>query len=129
MSAPLVIHLHAEGFERAYQALTLACTARALGQPVTVVLAFGALRAFAEERLGEPLPGPDLWVQKRAAALGVAPMREWLKQAAELKVRLCCCETVLAMAGIDREQLAGRIEVVGLVEVVEAQRGAQLLYV
>mgnify|MGYP006992419036 CR=1 FL=1 len=30
------------------------------------------------------------WV--RASAAGVAPLAEWLKQAAELKVRLCCCE-------------------------------------
>ena len=56
MSA-LVIHLHAEGYERAYQALTLALTARAMGQEVTLVLAFGALREWRRPHSPANLPG------------------------------------------------------------------------
>ena len=84
MSTPLVIHLHSEGFERAYQALTLALTAQAMGQEVAIVLAFGALRALAEDRLGEATPGPDLWCARRAEMQGVSSPAKLLAEARAL---------------------------------------------
>lgn len=124
----LVIHLHSEGFERAYQALTLALTARAMGQEVTVVLAFGALRALAEERLGEPLPGPDRWSAQRGENLGAPTVKSLLHDARALGVRLWACETVAALTGAEPEQLQGKVELVGLPQIVAAQRGGQALY-
>jgi peroxiredoxin family protein len=125
----LVIHLHSEGFERAYQALTLAVTARAMNQKVTIVLAFGALRALAEARLGEPLPGPDLWVQRRAGQMGVSTIDRLVADARSLSVELVACETVVQMTGIETEQLAGRASLISLPEIVRRQQGAQVIYV
>jgi predicted peroxiredoxin len=126
---PLLIHLHAEGFERAYQALTLALTARAMGQSATVVLAFGALRALAEDRLGEPLPGPDLWAARRAEHLGVALPARLLAEAREAGVVFWACETVTRLAGVEPEQLEGKAELRGLASIVRLQQQAQVLYV
>jgi peroxiredoxin family protein len=124
----LLIHLHGEGFERAYQALTLALTARALGQEVAVVVAFGALRALAEDRLGEPVPGPDLWASKRAEQLGVAPISRMLADAKTLKVSFLACETVCKLAGVEPEQLEGKAELTGLPRIARLQQQAQVLY-
>src|SRR5690242_5120123 len=109
MSA-LCIHLHSEGFERAYQALTLGLTAKAMGQEVALVLAFGALRALAEDRLGEPLPGPDLWSAKRAENVGAAKVGALLADARQLGVKLWACETVAQIAGVQPDQLEGKLE-------------------
>ncbi|MBS2028328.1 MAG: DsrE family protein [Deltaproteobacteria bacterium] len=125
---PLLIHLHAEGYERAYQALSLAVTARAMSQAVTLVLAFGALRALAEDRLGEPLPGPDLWSAKRAENVGAPTVASLLANARELGVQLWACETVAKTSGVEPEQLEGKLELVGLPQIVRRQQGAQLLY-
>ena len=125
---PLLIHLHAEGYERAYQALTLAVTANAMAQDATIVFAFGALRAFAEDRLGEPLPGPDLWSAKRAENFGATTVASLLASARELGVQLWACETVAKTSGVEPEQIEGKLELVGLPQIVRKQQGAQLLY-
>jgi peroxiredoxin family protein len=125
---PLLIHLHAEGFERAYQALTLALTARAMGQEVSVVFAFGALRALAEDRLGEPLPGTDLWSSQRAASLGVITPKRLLEEARAAGVTLWACETVVQIAGIDPEDLVGKAELTGLATILRQQQRGQVLY-
>lgn len=124
----LLIHLHSEGFERAYQALTLGVTARAMGQEVTLVLAFGALRALAEDRLGEPTPGPDLWSARRGEQHGAPTVQRLLSDARELGLKLWACETVAKISGIDPEQLEGKAELVGLPQIVRAQQQAQVLY-
>jgi len=126
--SPLVIHLEREGFESAYQALTFALTARAMGQDVAIVLAFGALRALAEDRLGEPLPGPDRWTATRAGQIGTASLASMLADARALDVKLWACETVARMAGVDPEQLAGKAELVGLPQIIKHQQNAQVLY-
>ena len=51
MSGPLVVLLHRSGWADRYQAVTLAVTAAALGEPVTVALFFDALRLWTEGRL------------------------------------------------------------------------------
>jgi peroxiredoxin family protein len=125
---PLLIHLHSEGFERAYQALTLGLTARAMGQEVTLVLAFGALRALAEDRLGEPLPGPDRWSATRAENVGAAKVASLLGDARELGMQFWACETVAQITGVEREQLAGKLELVGLPQITKRQQTAQVFY-
>ena len=126
---PLVIHLHSEGFERAYQALTLALTARAMGQEVTLVLAFGALRALAEDRLGDPLPGPDRWSAQRGENLATPTVQSLLQDARALGVQLWACETVALLTGTDPEQLQGKVETVGLPQIIKRQQAGQVLYI
>ena len=125
---PLVIHLHSEGYERAYQALTLALTSKALGQPVTVVVAFGALRALSEDRLGEPLPGPDLWCARRSEQVGTLPVTKLLAEARALGVAFVACETVVKLSGVDEELLEGRAELTSLVDIVRVQQRGQVIY-
>ncbi len=125
---PLLVHLHSEGFERAYQALTLALTARAMGQEVGINFAFGALRARAEERLGEPVPGPDLGAAPRAGNLGAALPARLLSEARAAGVTLWACETVVQLTGVDPEDLAGKVELTGLATLVRMQQRGQVLY-
>lgn len=125
---PLLVHLHSEGFERAYQALTLALTARAMGQEVAIAFAFGALRALAEDRLGEPLPGPDLWAAQRAASIGAALPSRLLSEARAAGVAFYACETVTQLAGVDAEDLTGKVELTGLASLVRRQQRGQVLY-
>jgi len=124
----LVIHLHGEGFERAYQALTLAASARSAGQAVAVVLAFGALRALAEDRLGDPMPGPDLWTAKRAELRGAPPIAQLLASARALGVAFWASDAVADMTGVDPDQLTGKVARVSLPQIVERQQQAQVLY-
>jgi predicted peroxiredoxin len=125
---PLLVHLHSEGFERAYQALTLALTARAMGQEVGINFAFGALRALAEDRLGEAVPGPDLWASQRAATLGAALPARLLNEARAAGVTFWACETVVQLTGVDPDDLAGKVELTGLATLVRMQQRGQVLY-
>jgi peroxiredoxin family protein len=95
MARPLVIFLSGAGWEARYQAATLAVTAAALGDPVTVALAFEPLRLWAGGRFDEGAPGT-------AAAARVASLRDTLEEARrELGLRLVACETAVRLAGLD----------------------------
>jgi predicted peroxiredoxin len=106
----------------------LALTARAMNQKVSLVLAFGALRALAEGRLGEPLPGPDLWVQRRSLQMGVVSIERLVADAQSMGIEFLACETVVQMAGIELEQLQGKAALVSLPDIIRRQQGAQILY-
>lgn len=124
----LLIHLHSEGFERAYQALTLGLAARAQGQHVALVLAFGALRALAEDRLGEPLPGPDLWSARRAEQHGLTGVQKLLDDARAQELHFLAERGVAMASGLDDEQLQGKLELVDLARIANLQRDAQVIY-
>ena len=100
-----------------------------MGQEVTLVFWFGALRALAEDRFGDPLPGPDNWSAQRGQNLGVPSCRKLLEEVRALGPTLWACETVAKMAGVDVDDLAGKVEVVGLPQIMlRQQQSAQVLY-
>ncbi len=96
-ASPLVIFLHGGSWADRYQAVTLAVTAAALGDAVTVALFFEALRAWAQGRFDEGAP-PE------AAAARAAPLRETLEEARrELGLEVVACDTAVRLAGLDPE--------------------------
>jgi len=94
-SRPLVVFLSGAGWSCRYQAVTLAVTAAALGDAVTVALAFEPLVALVEGRFDEGAPAG-------ASAAKVPPLTETLAEARrELGLRLVACETAVRLAGLD----------------------------
>jgi peroxiredoxin family protein len=92
---PAVIFLSSPSWEARYQAATLAVTAAALGDAVTVALAFEPLRLWVAGRFDEGAP-------PTAAAARVAPLRATLDEARRaLGLRVVACETLVRLAGLD----------------------------
>lgn len=95
MGSPLVVFLHRADWEDRYQAVTLAVTAAAHGEPVTVALFFEPLRLWVAGRFDEGAP-PE------AAAARVTSLREALEEARrELGLRVVACETAVRLAGLE----------------------------
>jgi peroxiredoxin family protein len=95
MPRPLVIFLSGASWEARYQATMLAATAAALGDAVTVALAFEPLRLWASGRFDEGAP-------PAAAAAGVLSLRDTLEEVRrELGLRLVACETAVRLVGLE----------------------------
>ncbi|HTN54266.1 MAG TPA: hypothetical protein VML50_17785 [Anaeromyxobacter sp.] len=93
MAAPLVIFLSHGTWADRYQATTLAVTAAAFGDPVTLALFFEPLRLWAAGRFDEGAP-PE------AAAARVGSLREMLEEARrDLGLRVVACDTAVRLAG------------------------------
>jgi peroxiredoxin family protein len=104
VSGSLVVLLHRGAWEDRYQAVTLAITAAALGEPVVVALFFEPLRLWAADRFDEGAP-PE------AAAARVAPLRATLEEARrELGVEVVACDTAVRLAGLDPAALTGVLD-------------------
>jgi peroxiredoxin family protein len=105
MQGPVVVLLHGGTWEDRYQAVSVAVTAAAYGDPVTVALFFAPLRLWLEERFDEGAPA-------EAGPARVASLRQTLEEARrDLGVRVVACDTALRLAGLqpaaDRPQLDG----------------------
>jgi peroxiredoxin family protein len=104
VSGRLVVLLHRSAWPDRYQATTLAVTAAALGEPVTVALFFDALRLWVDGRFDEG-PPPE------AAGARVTSLREALEEARrELGLEVVACETAVRLAGLDPAALGGAID-------------------
>jgi peroxiredoxin family protein len=100
----LVVLLHRSGWPDRYQAVTLAATAAALGERVTVALFFDALRAWVEGRFDEGAP-PE------AAGARIASLADTLQEARrELGVEVVACETAVRLAGLEPGALGGAVD-------------------
>jgi peroxiredoxin family protein len=100
----LLVLLHRAGWPDRYQAVTLAVTAAALGERVTVALFFDALRAWVDGRFDDGAP-PE------AARARVAPLRETLDEARrELGLEVVACDTAVRLAGLDPAALGGAVD-------------------
>jgi peroxiredoxin family protein len=95
VSGRLVVLLHRASWADRYQAVTLAVTAAAMGDAVTVALFFEPLRLWVEGRFDEGTPA-------EAGAARVAPLRETLDEARrELGLEVVACDTAVRLAGLD----------------------------
>jgi peroxiredoxin family protein len=95
VSRPVVVFLSGAGWAARYQAVTLAVTAAALGDTVTVALSFEPLVALVEGRFDEGAPAA-------AAGAGVPPLSETLGEARrDLGLRVVACETAVRLAGLE----------------------------
>jgi len=117
VSRPLVVFLHRGSWPDRYQAVTLAVTAAALGDAVTIALFFEPLRSWAEGRFDEGAP-PE------AAAARAAPLRETLDEARrELGLEVVACDTAVRLAGLDAD--AARAALDGIVTLPQLWKTAQ----
>lgn len=90
-----MIFLQGDGWEHRYQAVTLALTAAAYGDAVTVALFFDPLRRWVEGRFDQGAP-------PSTSAARVAPLAQTLAEArGDLGVRVVACETAVRLAGLD----------------------------
>jgi peroxiredoxin family protein len=104
VSRPVVIFLHRGGWQDRYQAVTLAVTAAALGDPVTLALHFEPLRLWVEGRFDEGAP-PE------AAAARVTGLAEALEDGRrELGLKVVACDTAVRLAGLEPERAAPRLD-------------------
>jgi peroxiredoxin family protein len=104
VSGRLVVFLHRGTWADRYQAVTLAITAAALGDPVTVALFFEPLRLWVEGRFDEGAP-PEATVAR------VASLRETLEEARrELGVEVVACDTAVRLVGRDPAALGGVLD-------------------
>jgi peroxiredoxin family protein len=122
VSGPLVVFLHRGTWADRYQAVTLAITAAALGDPVTVALFFEPLRLWVDGRFDEGTP-PE------AAEARVAPLRETLEEARrELGVEVVACDTAVRLVGLDPAALGGVLDrIATLPQLWHAARGGRAL--
>jgi peroxiredoxin family protein len=106
MSARVVLFLHRGGWEDRYQAVTLAVTAAALGDEVTLALHFEPLRLWVEGRFDEGAP-PE------AAGARVGSLAEALDEARrELGLEVVACDTAVRLAGLAPERAASRLDAI-----------------
>jgi peroxiredoxin family protein len=102
----LVVFLHRGGWEDRYQAVTLAVTAAAHGESVTVALFFEPLRLWATGRFDEGAP-PE------AAAARVTSLREALEESRrELGLRVVACDTAVRLAGLDPAAVSAALDAI-----------------
>jgi peroxiredoxin family protein len=104
MTSPVVVFLHRGAWADRYQAVSLALTAAALGDEVTIALFFEPLRLWAAGRFDEGGP-PE------AAGVGIPSLREALDEGRrELGVRVVACDTALRLAGLTPEAAGATLD-------------------
>jgi len=104
VARPLVVFLHHGAWADRYQAVTLAVTAAAFGEPVTLALSFEPLRLWTEGRFDEGAP-PE------AAAARVASLRDMLEEARrELGLRVVACDTAVRLAGLEPDRIRSLLD-------------------
>jgi peroxiredoxin family protein len=100
----LVIFLSGAGWPARYQAISLAATAAALGDEVTLALAFEPLVALLDGWLDEGAPAT-------AGEARVPPLSATLAEVRrELGVRVVACETAVRLAGVPVERARAALD-------------------
>ncbi len=123
-SEPVVLFVHRGGWQDRYQATTIAVTAAALGDPVTVALFFEPLRLWVSSRFDEGAP-PE------AGAARVASLRESLEDARrELGLRVVACDTAVRLAGLVPDEIRAQIDAIATLPSLwrDAQAGRALVF-
>lgn len=104
MAGPLVLFLQRGTWADRYQAVTLAVTAAALGDPVVLALFFEPLRLWVSGRFDEGAP-PE------AAAARVLGLAASLGEArSSLGLEIVACDTAVRLAGLDPASLGPAVD-------------------
>jgi peroxiredoxin family protein len=104
VTVPVVFFLHRGSWADRYQAVTLAVTAAALGDRVTLALFFEPLRLWVGGRFDEGAPA-------EASAARVASLAATLAEArADLGLRVVACDTAIRLAGLDPDTVRDALD-------------------
>ncbi len=122
----LLIPLHRPGFEAIYQAASLAFTAGAMGDQVTVAPFFGGLQTL----VGRVAYGEDP-AAIRAQTLSLPDPRHMLGDGRKVAgVRMVACDTAIRLAGLELDAVRPYVdEIIGLASLWRQADGAQMLYI
>lgn len=121
---PLVILLQGGGWADRYQAVTLAVTAAALGEAVTVALFFEALRLWVEGRFDEGAPPEAATARVESLARSLGEARR------ELGLEIVACDTAVRLVGLDPGALGAALDrVVSLPSLWKAGREGRLVVI
>jgi len=128
MPGRVVFIVNGGGFESAFQAVSMGITAAAMGDEVTFVFAFEALRQIARGGFGFPKNERESAESARAQGLGVpAPLR-MLEEARSMGARLVACDTTVKLCGFSAADFEGKLdEVMGLASIWRLTEGARVL--
>ncbi len=128
MSGRVVIFVQRAAYEVGYQAASLGLTAAAMGDEVTFVFAFDALRALSRGAFGQPQSERETAESVRATGLGVPVPQRMLEEAKGLGARVIACDTTLKICGLSAGELGGKLdEVMGLPSIWRLTEGARVL--
>jgi peroxiredoxin family protein len=102
-----------------HAALSLACSAAALGRPVRLFFSGAAVSALATGHLFDE--------DGACAAAGVPTVGELLLSAAELEVGLTACQSGLALTGLTAPELRPGVDTGGMIAFLAADPLAHLV--
>lgn len=122
----LLILLHRPGFEAIYQAASIAFTAGAMGDQVTVAPFFGGLLTLVGR-----IPYGEDPAAVRAQTLSLPDPRHMLGDGRKVAgVRLVVCDTAVRLAGLDVDAVRPYVdEILGLATLWRQAEGAQVIYI
>lgn len=128
MAGRVVFFISQPGYESAYQAASLGITASAMGDEVTFVFAFDALRALVRDVFGKPYTEREAAESTRAEGLGVPSPIRMISEAREMGARIVVCDTTLKLCGLAAQDLGNRVdEVMGLASIWRLTQDARTL--
>lgn len=131
MPSRAVFFLSASGYEVAWHCTSLGLTAAAMGDDVTFVFGFDALRALARDTFGKPLTERERAAATRGEGLGAPTPATMLREARGLGARVVACDTTVKLCGLTSKELeqSHRVdEVLGLPQIWRlTEDGAKVL--
>jgi peroxiredoxin family protein len=130
VSQRAVFFVSSGGYEAAWQSMSMGLTAAAMGDEVTFVFAFDALRALASGRFGMPHSETQQGEASRGEGMGAPAPATMLEDARGLGARLVACDTTVKLCGLnpaDLEQAGDLDEVLGLPQIWRLTEGARVL--
>ena len=128
MAGRVVFFIERGSFEPAFQAMSLAITAVAMGDEVILVFAFDALRQLARGTYGKPDSERERAEAARAEGMGVLTPGKMLAEARALGAKTFACDTTVKLCGIKESETREILdEVLGLASLWRFTDGARTL--
>lgn len=129
-ASSVVFFVSSAGYEPAWQAVSMGLTAVAMGDEVTFVFAFDALRSLVSGRFGKPLTERERAEALRGEGLGAPAPAQMLDDARSLGARVVACDTTVKLCGLTPSELEKSKkldEVMGLPQIWRLTEEARVL--